>query len=162
MADCTRESGTCDACIGACKRKPGWFRPGELEPVAEFLGLTMHELFDTRLAIDWWEADANAPLTFSVAPAIANAPAGVEYPVVPNGRCTFLTDDDRCEIHEVKPYECRDYWCGRPERDVSVWTHLESAKAWGEHQDEIVRLLGRKPLLPDVDVDDIIEMLFGA
>jgi Fe-S-cluster containining protein len=159
---CSQESGTCEACVGACKRKPGWFRPGEIEQTAGWLGISVQELFDTRLAIDWWEGDDQMPTTFTVAPALVGAQPGAEYPFNPNGRCTFLTDDDRCEIHEAKPYECRSYWCGKEETKAeSISVHEETAQLWRAHQDQPTALLGRAPQLEDVSLLDIIGTLLS-
>jgi Fe-S-cluster containining protein len=142
---CTQESGTCSSCRAACSHKPGWFLPGEAEKVAEYLGVTLAELFKTRLAVDWWEADHNFDTdVFLLAPAIEDEEPGAEYPGNPRGRCVFLTDDERCSIHAVKPHECRQHWCGEVRSQVDD-RHKDVAEAWQGHQDQIKELLGREP-----------------
>lgn len=142
---CTPESGTCQTCVGACYRKPGWFLPGEAEKVADYLGITLQELFRTKLGVDWWEDHpATDSDVFLLAPATTDMNPGEEYPGTPGGRCVFLTADARCSIHGVKPHECRVHWCGQSDRDATA-LHRSTADAWvGEHQ-RLVDLLGREP-----------------
>lgn len=140
MKTSSPRSCTCPRCRGACKRKPGWFLPGEVEQVADFLGVSLSELFAARLAVDWWDADGELPQTFVLAPVIVGAPAGEEYAGAPLGRCIFFTADERCAIHAVKPYECATHWCGE-DRSHALSRHKDVASAWVDHQDEIVELL---------------------
>jgi Fe-S-cluster containining protein len=149
---CTVESGTCTTCTAACHKKPGWLMPGEAERIARHLGMSLAELFRTKLAIDWWE---DHPVTdgdvFVLAPAITTSPAGEEYPGDPRGRCVFLTAEGRCGIHAVKPHECRAYWCGEPTGPAQEARHLDVATAWIEHQPRLVELLGRDPEAAEYD-----------
>jgi Fe-S-cluster containining protein len=140
---CTPKSGTCDQCVSACLVKPGWFLPGEAERVAEHLGLTLEELFETKLAVDWWEDTGEGDI-FLLSPAIHGELPGTEFPATPNGKCVFLTEDGKCSIHEVKPHECRQYWCGE-EEEGAFKRHRETALAWLDHQDQPAELLGREP-----------------
>ena len=145
MSDCTPESGTCYKCSGACSVKPGWFLPGEAEKAADFLGVTLEDLFTTKLAVDWWESDHEFPETvFLLAPAMVGETPGEEYPGDPQGTCVFLTEDKRCAIHEVKPHECAAYWHGEDANNIPV-RHKRVATEWTEHQDQITKLLGREP-----------------
>jgi Fe-S-cluster containining protein len=152
-----RESCTCDYCRAGCTRKPGWFLPGEAERAAEFMGLAPPEFFGRYLAVDWWEADDRLGQTFVLSPAIAGEETGTEFPGNPGGTCVFYKDD-RCQIHEVKPHECRDLWCGdRSARPI----HLDTAKAWSGHQDVISALLGRDPEA-ELYVGGMFGSLFGG
>lgn len=49
----TKDSCKCESCQAACRQKPGWFLPGEAERVAEYLGISLEDLFRTKLAVDW-------------------------------------------------------------------------------------------------------------
>ena len=135
-----RQSGSCQVCQRACQRKPGWFKPGEVEEVAEFLGVSVERLFKEKLAVDWWEADTPG---FVLAPATKDNQPGQEYPSNPSGECVFFVDG-QCAIHPVAPFECKSYMhtmnhheCGRLHRDVY--------ESWTGHQDQIKTLLGRDP-----------------
>lgn len=141
MSACTKEDGTCSYCRKGCEMKPGWFLPGEAEAAAEFMDLPVAEFFARYLAVDWWEADSDLPETFVLSPAIAGEEAGTEFPGDPRGECVFYRGQ-RCQIHPVKPFECRERWCG--DRDPGT-THHDAAAAWADHQDVIKALLRRDP-----------------
>lgn len=148
---------TCARCVSACKHKPGWFAPGQVELVAQHLGITLEELFKRYLGVDFWVGE---PTTFVLAPAVVEMEAGKEYPFKPTGRCVFLTDDDRCSIHPVKPRECREtdsHQSKEANKEVKTQITLE----WGEHQPQITALLGRKPELPGASIFDVLELLGG-
>lgn len=97
----------CSACVDACKTRPGWFLPGEVAKAAEVLGITEAEFFERHCAIDWYEDHPDD--VFVVAPALKHGSPGEMYPRNPRGTCALLTDDGRCSIHDVKPFECRGY-----------------------------------------------------
>jgi hypothetical protein len=138
---------TCPTCQSACIEKPGWFMPGEAEKVAEYLGITLPELFAEHLAIDWWKDDGDderiIDTVFVLAPGIVTAPAGQEYPGYPKGQCRFFKDG-RCSIHPVKPFECREAIHGTPSGVVHA-RHADVAVAWKDHQDQPTELLGDEP-----------------
>jgi Fe-S-cluster containining protein len=147
---CAKDSGTCGYCRDACTRKPGWFLPGEAERAAEFLGVPLEEFFRQYLAVDWWEADHRIETTtFVLSPAIEGDEAGEEFPGDPRGTCVFY-QDQQCQIHPVKPYECREHWCGDR---ASNTTHLDAAAAWTGHQDQVAALLGREPEAAEFEGD---------
>lgn len=135
----------CKKCTDGCRQRPGWFRPGEAEQAAELLGVTLSKLFQAKLAVDAWVgSEGGLPETFVLAPALVTATPGQEYPFNPTGRCVFLTEEDRCQIHVAKPYEC------------AVAHHVNTAEvehaarrgvveAWQSYQGQIRELLGREP-----------------
>lgn len=156
---CTAESGTCRTCVSACLRKPGWFLPGQVEQVAVYLGISLAELFRTRLAVDYWYADDRlSPTTFVLSPACGEVEPGAVAPLTVGGRCTFLTDEGRCEIHPVKPMECAQWYCGQDEVPVA---HVDVARQWHAHQDEITAVLGVEPELPPVSILDMLDFTMG-
>jgi len=136
----TKESCTCDGCQNACRYKPGWFLPGQAERVAEYLNITLNELFATRLGVDWYTGDSD---TFLLAPALVESEPGREYPADPRGTCTFYRDG-LCEIHPVRPFECAEYLHGE-DKSIVDERHASVAEAWQEHQAQIVQLLSREP-----------------
>lgn len=134
MTSCTPQSGTCTKCQGACQQKPGWFRPGEAEKVAEYLGLTLQECFDQYLSVDYWVMLSDDDI-YVLSPAIVTddgTTAGLKFPSWPQGTCVFFKDG-RCGIHEVKPYECRTWWCGEP-IDADPDRHLNLSQEWLPYQ----------------------------
>ncbi len=131
----------CDQCQSACRWKPGWFRPEEIEPAAALLDLTVEEFFKQYLAVDWWEA---SPPIYVLAPALRGKPTGDLYPDQPLGHCIFHGLDGDCAIHTWKPFECQSYTHDQGNAEV-IGRHRAVADAWVDHQDMIVKLLGRKP-----------------
>lgn len=141
--DCTKESGTCEVCQSACRFKPGWLLPGDAERIADHVGLSLAELFETKLAVDWWEDWEDKGDVFLLAPALVDEDAGTEYPADPKGTCTFYAEG-RCAIHEVKPFECREYVCDDSDGRVQG-RHRAIVETWVENQAQIEALLGRRP-----------------
>lgn len=132
----------CSACVSACSNKPGWFLPGEAEKVAEYKGISLQDLFKEYLAVDWWD-DFDGDV-FLLAPAIVDGDAGTEYPSDPRGACIFLKAD-RCDIHAVKPFECRAYLHGESQKENHE-RHRTVMESWRDKQEQIKVLLGREPV----------------
>lgn len=105
-----------------------------------------------RLMRDWWEEDDGSDL-----PVLSPASIGFEGKRAPEfgiisiilgvtkGCCTFLTDDERCEIHTsgFKPQECRHAFGCTPGENI----HEKIADSWrGEDGRAVVALWdeGRK------------------
>lgn len=141
-------SCSCEKCRSACKYKPGWFMPDQIKVLANNMGITIEELFKTKLAVDWWEAgdDCDNDI-FVLAPVLKSEKAGTEYLPNPRGRCVFFTDDGKCEIHKKgKPFECKKTKvCKKSNNNNTL--HKTTALKWNskENQDMIVNLLGRTP-----------------
>lgn len=133
----------CERCKEACDERPGWFLPGEIQPLAENLGITAQELFDNHLGVDWWEEhESNGEDVFVLAPAIKGTRERREYRSDPHGECKFFVEG-KCLIHKLgKPYECAAL-----NHESCENNHEKAADAWAgkEHQDFIEQLFGRKP-----------------
>jgi Fe-S-cluster containining protein len=150
---------TCPGCVAACKRKPGWFMPGEVAQAASLLGMSAQDFFDRYLAIDYY-AREEGELTNVLSPATTNIEPGGYFGFRPHGRCVFLTTDDRCGIHAAKPFECAQD-LHRPESDFQN-IHTSIADTWVDHQDEVRALFpgyGEPP--PEPTIVDGLDMLFA-
>lgn len=150
----------CKTCVGYCERRPGFFTPDQIEPLATAMGLTTKELFDKHLAADpWLDGDD----TFWVLmPVTTNWAPGMENPYDPRGRCTFLTADKKCAIHTLgKPAECAH---GRHDDPYDPAEHEQFAQAWNtpEHQATIVDLLGYEPEEPEATIEGFASLMFGG
>lgn len=77
---------TCLRCIMACVRAPGRLLPDDVDPIADYLGI-------------------NTPLL--VAEYLEDGGRETWRPRLTPDGCVFLKDQ-RCTIHAVKPYECRE------------------------------------------------------
>ena len=141
----SRASCTCKRCVSCCEQKPGWMKPGEAERMADFLGLSLADLFAQFLAVDWWVSTTDV---FLLSPALAGEEPGTEMPYIAEGRCVFLTEAGRCRVHPVKPFECAAAWCGDGPVRMKGSAHEQAAEAWrpAEHQQQIASLLGHTPI----------------
>ena len=113
--------------------------PGEVEKVAEFMGIPLRKLFKKYLGVTFRSRN---PKVFGLAPATKSMKAGEEYPPDPRGTCVFLKEG-RCSIHAVKPYECRimDH---NMTHEQSEALKDELIEAWTDHQEQVKTLLGRQ------------------
>lgn len=148
---------SCESCSAGCTFKPGWFLPGEVEETAEYLSISLQELFDKKLGVDWWMGKEEGD-TFLLAPALTTMSPGSEYPGDPRGACIFYKDE-KCEIHPAKPFECAMYRCDTG-RDEVKERHKSTGDAWKDHQDQIVKLLGRAPMA-EYDTTSLLSLIWG-
>ena len=135
----------CDSCKNACSFKPGWFMPGQAEKVAAHLNISLKELFDTKLMVDWYQDYDNDRDVFLLSPAVVDGSPGSEFPGDPKGKCVFLTAEGKCGIYEVRPFECAEYIHETPRSEIDE-RHEAISKAWSDYQDQITELLGREPV----------------
>lgn len=137
----------CERCSSACRRDPGRLIPADMKKIAVFLNLGEKELlagYLVRIAA----AGKNYRIHF-LAPAKLKAgrylavPGSTvpEYYVHEKGRCVFLTVENQCSIHAVKPFECAAYmgcrhtFLGRPYKEKDVEAFFVSR--WRKFQDLI-------------------------
>lgn len=104
-----RTACDCHKCVSACKTMPGSLAPGDMHQIATFLG---EEITDEFVG-DHFEASEGAL-------ALRDGEVIRIPTIVPkqkgDGRCVFLTDDDRCSIHSVSPFGCSRFKvCGDDE-----------------------------------------------
>jgi len=94
----------CKKCRELCTNEPGWFIPEEISVAADFLGLSEQAFIEKYLE------EHALPSSASVALA----------PKMVSGRCIFQKNG-LCEIHPVKPYECRKvYGCESKRRHKRI------------------------------------------
>jgi len=139
----------CVNCQSACIQKPGWFRPEQIAPLAERMGLTVKELFDKHLAVDWWVGDSltGGRDVFILSPAVISGQVGDMFPSDPTGTCVWFKEG-KCEVHTLgKPNECAFAHHDRDIEERMRANRNEIVKAWNtkENQQMICTLLGRTP-----------------
>lgn len=152
-----RISCDCDKCQSACTNKPGWFKPGEAEEVAEYLGLTIKELFDQYLAVDWFAKNKDLRI-FILSPSVKEGEPGGVFPFDPDGECVFF-ESGKCKIHPVAPFECKEYCHDSSEKYSG--RHELVAKSWIGQEKYIESLLGYKPEIPEPTIADALNLLAG-
>lgn len=145
----TRPGCSCDACVSACTHKPGWLRFGDEKIIAAQLGITVKEIFDKYLAVDFWTDPKTHKEYFGLSPVTHRATPGKMFPFDPLGTCIFFTADKKCGIHAVAPAECQGYMHDLTD-EQSMNLHREVAESWGSDEAKklIRELLGKEPATP--------------
>ena len=86
-----KQGCSCKKCQECCTREPGWFIPEEIPIAAKYINLSERDF------IDKYCEEHNEDGILAISPKQK-----------PNKTvCIFLDDDNLCQIHPVKPYECR-------------------------------------------------------
>ncbi len=96
----------CDICKGFCRRRPCWPTPDEARRLID-------KGYADRLMVDYWSGDGfDGGDIYLLCPAIVGHEQNIA-PFMPVGRCTFLTDNELCELHDpgLKPIEGRIASC---------------------------------------------------
>lgn len=129
-----------------------WFMPGEIEKVAKFLGMKLHEFFKKYISIDYWIADEKIRKdVFVLSPAIINNYPGNIFPFDNRyGQCIFYKEG-KCTIHPVKPYECIEVFHKTTQEEGNE-IHFKTAQAWNnkKYQKQISAILCSKPKMPRI------------
>jgi Fe-S-cluster containining protein len=87
----------CETCKACCKRQPGPLAPGDLERIAEHLGMTVED------AKQFFWASPGCLVRDGLG---ETRRIGTITPRYRKGRCVFLDENDRCKIHPVAPFGC--------------------------------------------------------
>ena len=92
----------CQGCGACCRIKNGIVRVGddEIRRIAEFLGMSEEAFIDRETEV-------------------APDRRGLVLRSRPDESCVYLTEDNRCRIHPVKPDKCRTF--------PVEWTNPDSA-----------------------------------
>ncbi len=98
IIDCTR-------CANCCKTVSPLFLPEDIRRIAEHLGMTESDFKATYL-----QADEDGDLCLKSLP------------------CSFLAEDGRCTIYEVRPKDCVEYPHTR-KREFATRTQLHAANS---------------------------------
>ena len=123
---------TCKECISYCKKQPGWFRPGEMPRLAEFLEMSLKEVFRKYLIADFWIGESADIHVLSPIKDFNRLKSEEEREMLDRQRrhnelmgwdfdrpgsyaswgyafihapCNFL-ELERCKIYAARPFEC--------------------------------------------------------
>lgn len=106
--------------------------PGEAEKAAKLLGVPFGQ-FKQRLIKNYWRDEETDPMVWQPRKVGTEEEVASDRYTRTPGRCTFLTANDRCEIHAAKPYECRQaVLC---EKNIDVWPEVN--RVWKESGEKI-------------------------
>jgi Fe-S-cluster containining protein len=86
--------------VECCQRDPGWFLPEEVAHAAAHLNLSKEE-FIKKFCIEHVIDDVTV-----ISPAAK----------LKKTECVFLSKKGLCEIHEVKPFECKKVYACKGDR----------------------------------------------
>lgn len=142
LEDIATNECDCAFCVSACHSRVGWPLPSEAARLMDD-----PDVGAKKLMLDWW---SGSPDILVVAPALTGFEADIA-PRDPRGRCTFLTNDDRCSIHTsgAKPVECRRNQHAGGEQSI----HAAVADAWDSDEGRAVVDRWRK----ETGCDDEVE-----
>jgi hypothetical protein len=122
LSDQTVSECSCEKCVKMCKSRVCWGTPEDIQKLID----KKPETID-RLMIDWWcDGDDGGDIEII-------CPAFIGYektyaPSWPSGRCAFLDNNDRCEIHALKPTEGKTASCKGSKSSYPV--HEAVAMLW--------------------------------
>ena len=137
----------CTECRAACTNSPGWFRPEQIEELADHLALSVEETFRKYLAVGVTEMPDGSQrhgvmphkLRDGKKPGSVWTLDELDQP----GRCHFF-DHGLCTIHEVRPDECARMIHGGGHDAVALRHTI--VEAWDDAALKPYRLLTRKRL----------------
>lgn len=124
-------SCSCETCQKKCRERTCWPTPEEAQAIIR-AGL------GDRLMYDYWVGDASDGGDIGLlSPAIVGY-EGKTAPFIPFGPCTFLTDDDLCELHDpgMKPIEGRLSSC--KDGETSQGLHWQVAELWNNAEGQAI------------------------
>jgi Fe-S-cluster containining protein len=93
-----RTTCSCPDCVRCCHEQPGSCAPGDVERIADYLGLPV------RVASLRFVASPGALVGHRLTGQVIRI--GTITPKRRNGRCVFLDEADRCTVHAVAPFGC--------------------------------------------------------
>ena len=97
-----RTSCACSLCTACCKSQPGALANGDFERIAKRQGWTPEIAFEMAKRHFWASGGA---LVKDLATGQTRR-IGTITPKRIRGRCVFLTEDNKCSIHDVAPFGC--------------------------------------------------------
>jgi len=135
----TRTKCACDQCKACCKRQPGPLAPGDFERIQKHLSAS-----DEEMKEKFW-ASPGCLVRELVTDEVHRI--GTITPRYRKGRCVFLDENDRCEIHAVAPFGCayfdthmwepearrRGQWLALQQRDSAEYQALRNTLPYATH-----------------------------
>lgn len=99
----------CNQCKAGCKSMPGMMSPQDVIEIGEHCGVVPN---DDPLRFMEWVADHYAA-SEGAEVVMSNGTTSRIPTIVPqqddDGHCVFLDENDRCTIHPVAPFGCRQF-----------------------------------------------------
>lgn len=108
----------CKKCIASCQTFPGALGPGDLDTIANYMGVDL----DDPEFISLWRASGGAKLVKNAIGELVRVPTIV--PAEDENGCIFLESSGECALHPVAPFECRHFRSCVDEDDDDAKTML--------------------------------------
>ena len=113
---------SCGDCRSFCRTRPGALAPGDIDAIAEHLGL---EYASASFIAEHMEATQDGPRTAT--PEFPDGRTPAMRPKMVDGKCVFLGDDGKCKVHPVAPFECSRHMACRPDESGAALKALGKA-----------------------------------
>lgn len=131
---------SCQDCKNACAHRPGFFRREQIEPLANALNLTVPELVQKHLQVDFFSGDDVEDVCMLV-PRLKGERGGTQIDNDPRGVCHWFVDG-KCRIHQLgKPAECAELVHGPDGQQVKV-DRVAIARTWVGQEEFIEQVTG--------------------
>jgi Fe-S-cluster containining protein len=109
IEEATRAADNCTQCGHCCKYGSGFLIQSDLQPIADFMGVSKEELQEIYLdEVEQFHTTLFRPKLHS-------------YPV---GACIFLKEN-KCSIHPVKPLQCKTGTLNENSTELRSWFALK-------------------------------------
>lgn len=134
----------CRRCKAFCRTMPGDLAPGDLERIANYLGIELTDEFVHKNFLAAQGRTLPEDGTDKIVPTIVPAQKT-------DGSCVFLTSDERCAIHTVAPFGCSKFnYCDEPTPDDfrRMKRMLNEAQHDDEYLSQWARLFVKKHKAP--------------
>jgi Fe-S-cluster containining protein len=120
----------------------------------------MDQLFQTKLAVEYFVGDAENGTVFVLSPATDATQPGTIAPFSkPLGTCVFFDSETRtCTIHPVKPFECAIAHHDDARRSAFEIERVKNIRDWSQAQHEIESVYGAKPEEPEGNLVDVFDL----
>ncbi len=122
----------CTTCKNACMYRPGFFRREQIEPLAVALNLTLKELVQKHLQVDFFSS-GDVEDVMMLVPRLKGERGGTQIDDDPRGVCHWFVNG-LCQIHEKgKPANCVELVHDETGKYVDV-DREAIAKTWVGHE----------------------------
>jgi len=108
----------CKQC-GKCCQHPCALEPNDLEKISDYLNITIEELIDKYLILDYWMTTEESLYYFTPKRVGDNGTKIASFSWAFSDKSCMFLENNLCKIHDVKPRGGREWICGMEEEPYS-------------------------------------------